>query len=96
MHTIRYRRSGKERRRFNLGITFQDRRSGYDRRRIRDRRAGFDRRDPKGPRGWFPLGRRHASGEMTVIPLPERTVPHTPETYQSRYSDVNLRYIQMK
>lgn len=83
MRNSRYRRSGAERRQFSTRITFKERRCGHDRRRVRDRRTGLDRRNPMSQRGWFPLGRRLASGEITVINLPETSMTKTVDTYKS-------------
>lgn len=96
MNNARYRRSGRERRQFEARVTFQERRYGSDRRRVRDRRTGWDRRNPKGQRGWFPIGRRHASGEITVITLPETNISKTVDTYKSRLSEVDPRYKNLK
>jgi len=96
MRNARYRRSGRERRRFNARITFEERRSWYDRRRLQDRRTGLDRRNPKGQRGWFPLGRRHASGEISVISLPETPMLKIVDTYKSRFSERGSRHKGIK
>ncbi|CAB5119203.1 hypothetical protein D3OALGA1CA_2492 [Olavius algarvensis associated proteobacterium Delta 3] len=96
MKNARYRRSGRERRQSEARVTIQERRCGYDRRRARNRRTGSDRRNPKGQRGWFPIGRRHASGEITVITLPETNMSKTVDTYKSRLSEVKPRYKKLK
>ncbi|CAB5119222.1 hypothetical protein D3OALGA1CA_2493 [Olavius algarvensis associated proteobacterium Delta 3] len=55
MRNSRYRRSGRDRRKFSTRIAFQERRCGNDRRRVRDLRTGLDRRNPKVSGGGFPL-----------------------------------------
>jgi hypothetical protein len=60
------RRTGKDRRRQNMPIEFEDRRSGMDRRNGSERRTGQDRRSPEGMRSILNLGRRVSLGEVDI------------------------------